>query len=73
MIRDIISHSAGSFPSEAHSGGWEGLGEDGGEPAPYYLIERNIFTHHGIKNAYEVKQSSPLPAHYVKSRSVKKK
>jgi len=25
--------SAGSSPSEAHGGGWEGLGKDGGEPA----------------------------------------
>ncbi|MEA2006523.1 MAG: hypothetical protein U9O50_09750 [Acidobacteriota bacterium] len=23
----------GSSPSEAHCGGWEGLGKDGGEPA----------------------------------------
>jgi len=23
----------GSYPSEAHCGGWEGLGKDGGEPA----------------------------------------
>jgi len=31
---DLIEKcSDGSSPSEAHCGGWEGLGKDGGEPA----------------------------------------
>jgi len=29
----IEEYGAGSPPSEAHCGGWEGLGKDGGEPA----------------------------------------
>jgi len=29
MMRDIISHSAGSPPSEANEGEWEDLGKDG--------------------------------------------
>ncbi|MDH4217191.1 MAG: hypothetical protein OEW23_00265 [Candidatus Aminicenantes bacterium] len=37
MIRETIGLiekcGAGSPPSEAHCGGWEGLGKDGGEPA----------------------------------------
>jgi len=33
-IRPIEKCGAGSPLSEAHEGGWEGLGEDGGEPAP---------------------------------------
>jgi len=31
---DLIEECGdGSSPSEAHCGGWEGLGKDGGEPA----------------------------------------
>jgi hypothetical protein len=33
----LESCSDGSSPSEVHGGGWEGLGEDGGEPASYAL------------------------------------
>jgi len=29
----IEKYGDGSSPSEAHCGGWEGLGKDGGEPA----------------------------------------
>jgi len=29
----IEKYGNGSSPSEAHCGGWEGLGKDGGEPA----------------------------------------
>jgi len=33
-ISDLIKkYGAGSYPSEAHCGGLEGLGRDGGEPA----------------------------------------
>ena len=38
MIRDTISHSVGSYPSEAHGGGWEGFGEDGWEPTLLSVI-----------------------------------
>jgi hypothetical protein len=32
---DLIEKcDAGSSPSDAYGGGWEGLGKDGGEPAP---------------------------------------
>ncbi|MBE0460472.1 MAG: hypothetical protein IBX60_02390 [Candidatus Aminicenantes bacterium] len=29
----IEKYGDGSSPSEAHCGGWEGLGKDGGEPS----------------------------------------
>jgi hypothetical protein len=35
--------SGGSPPSEAHGGGWEGLGWDGGEP-PLYQIKPSFLT-----------------------------
>jgi len=36
-------------PSEAHSGGWGGLGEDGGKWLPNYLAK--TLPHHGFKDA----------------------
>jgi hypothetical protein len=36
-MKDIICHSAGSLPSEAHCGGWEGLGKDQRESALYNM------------------------------------
>jgi hypothetical protein len=32
VLRMLPERSGGSCPSEAHSGGWEGLGKDGQEP-----------------------------------------
>ena len=39
----LIYYSAGSPPSKAHDGGWEGLGWDGGEPAPQLSIRPDVF------------------------------
>jgi hypothetical protein len=33
----IKKFGADSSPSEAHCGGWEGLGKDGGEPALWQM------------------------------------
>ncbi|MEA2006435.1 MAG: hypothetical protein U9O50_09305 [Acidobacteriota bacterium] len=38
----LICHSDGSPPSEAHCGGWEGLGKDGGEPSLHFSIKSDI-------------------------------
>jgi hypothetical protein len=49
MIMDVICHSIGSCPSEAHGGGWEGLGKDGQEPMlhlesiPKTVMDLNIY------------------------------
>ncbi len=62
--------SDGSCPSEAHSGGWEGLGEDGWEPAPLLTIFL-IISYHGIKNAllsYEKIQKGKSREVYSKLR-----
>jgi len=38
----VIYHGDGSPPSEAHGGGWEGLGKDGGEPSMHFSIRLDI-------------------------------
>jgi len=44
---DLIEECGdGSFPSEAHCGGWEGLGKDGGgtnSGAPQIIYASNIY------------------------------
>jgi hypothetical protein len=52
----VIRYSAGSSPSEAHSGGWEGVGKDGEEPSPHLsmrsdvsiIIEREVITYQAL-------------------------
>jgi hypothetical protein len=68
----IINNQAsdGSCPSEANSGGWEGLGEDGWEPAPLLTIFL-IISYHGIKNAllsYEQTQKEKSREVYLKRK-----
>jgi len=49
----VRQRSGGSCPSEAHCGGWEGLGEDGWEPT-LWKIASLIVNNHRNGNAYEV-------------------
>ena len=48
----LIYYSAGSPPSKAHDGGWEGLGWDGGEPAPQLSIRPDIFLSRKLIHAF---------------------
>ena len=53
----VICYSAGSLPSEAHGGGWEGLGLDGREPALYFPIRSDVFLFTEIEMQTEIMES----------------
>ena len=40
--KDVLFKAAGSLPSGSHGGGWEGLGEDGGEAVPDFSVRRML-------------------------------
>jgi len=57
----IEKSSAGSCPSEANGGGWDGLGKDGQEPALRNIISL-IIRHHGDRDASLLFQDFDFPS-----------
>jgi hypothetical protein len=62
-MSSVISPNAGCCPSEAHGGGWEGLGKDGEKPAPHGDIpEGNTLFEFTIRIRKEILEGTFLSA-----------